>query len=483
MPAACLTFTTLEKPPVNRTDRNLLLLLGAAFVAGVTVAAATGAFATRPELPAPGEAAPAEQTGEPAPTPGASTLAASEEARRTPIVEAVERVAPAVVSITTSTPVQSWFGTQNASSDGSGVVIDASGLVLTNAHVVAQAQTIKASFVDGAAYEARVLGLDENLDLAVLQLEGARDLVAVPIGSSAGLMLGEPVIAIGNPYGLGHTVTTGVVSSLHRSLETRQRVYQDFLQTDASINPGNSGGPLLDIRGRLIGINTAIYAEGQNIGFAIPSDRAIKIAKDLAQFGTVQAPWLGVDLLDLSVRTRDGVRGAVKVSKVYSGTGAERGGLQVGDVLVEVDGRAIQGRGDLNAYLATYDPGQVVRLVALRGESKLELSVSSQALAADVVDRTLSAVLGVEIAEYDSEEGLKHQPRVRGVVVTRATQGGAWQKAGLRAGDVIAEVSGQRVTTTAELRQILLRAKIGHRGSVLVTVWRGPSSGRFELPI
>ncbi len=467
---------------MTRTDRNLLLLLGAAFMAGVTVAAATGAFATRPALP---DAA-AQATNELAPTEESAApieLAASEEARRTPIVEAVERVAPAVVSITTSTPVKSWMGTQTASGDGSGVVIAPTGLVLTNAHVVAQAQTIKASFVDGRSFEARVLGLDENLDLAVLQLEGATDLVAVPIGSSAGLMLGEPVIAIGNPYGLGHTVTTGVVSSLHRSLETGKRVYQDFLQTDASINPGNSGGPLLDIRGRLIGINTAIYAEGQNIGFAIPSDRAMKVARDLAQFGTVLAPWLGCDLENLNIRSREGVRGAVKVTRIYPGTGAEKSGLQSGDVLIEADGRAIQGRSDLNAYLASYEPGRVLTLSVLRGETRQTLEVSSQQLDPRLVDDSLSSVLGVEVADADSEDGRKFQPKVKGVVVTRALPGGAWANAGLRAGDVISEMNGQRVTNVDTLRLLLQRAKSGHRGSALLTIWRGPSSGRFELPI
>lgn len=475
------TLVLPGKGSVTRTDRNLLLLLAVAFVAGVVVASATGAFATRPGLP---EATPpaAEQPAD-APASADDALPASEEARRTPVVEAVERVAPAVVSITTETPVQSWFGPQTASSDGSGVVIDESGLVLTNAHVVAQAQTIKATFPSGETYVARVLGLDENLDLAVLKLDGVSGLVAVPIGSSANLMLGEPVIAIGNPYGLGHTVTTGVVSSVHRTLETRQRVHQDFLQTDASINPGNSGGPLLDIRGRLIGINTAIYAEGQNIGFAIPSDRALKVARDLAQFGTVQAPWLGCDLADLSVRGKEGVRGAVKVTRIHPGTGAESAGLQRGDVVLEADGRAVQGRSDLNAYLASYEPGRVVRLGLLREERQLTLEVRSQSPDPKMVEQSLRELLGVTLADAGSEAARRYPARVSGVVIVGLEADGAVARAGLRVGDVISEINGQRVGTVEELKTLILRAKVGHRGSALLTVWRGAAAGRFELPI
>ncbi len=467
---------------MTRTDRNLLVLLGAAFSAGVVVAAATGAFATRPELGPDGR--PESPLVASAQTGGASTDdAAAEAARHTPLVSAVERVAPTVVSITTETPVQSWFGTQRASSEGSGVVIDPSGVVLTNAHVVAQAQTIQASFADGSAYEATVLGLDQDLDLAVLRLQGAPALTAVTIGSSAGLLLGEPVIAIGNPYGLGHTVTTGVVSSLHRSLETRQRVYQDFIQTDASINPGNSGGPLLDIRGRLIGINTAIYAEGQNIGFAIPSDRALKVANDLLQFGSVVAPWLGCDLVDVSLRGPSGARVAVKVSRVYPKTGAEAAGLQSGDVILEVDGRAVQGRSDLNAFLASFSPGRVIEATVMRGETETSVRVTSQAIDPRIVDEILSEALGIEVASMTAADAKRFPTRVQGVVVTRVSPDGAFSAAGLRVGDLISDINGQRVTSEDELRQILLRAKSGHRGEALVTIWRGKASGRFQLNI
>lgn len=470
--------------PVTRTDRNLLVLLGAAFSAGVVVAAATGAFATRPELGPDGRPRSEPAAIEASASPGTSTDDPSAEAdRHTPLVTAVERVAPTVVSITTETPVQSWFGTQRASSEGSGVVIDPSGVVLTNAHVVAQAQTIQASFADGSAYEATVLGLDQDLDLAVLRLQGAPQLTAVTIGSSADLMLGEPVIAIGNPYGLGHTVTTGVVSSLHRSLETRQRVYQDFIQTDASINPGNSGGPLLDIRGRLVGINTAIYAEGQNIGFAIPSDRALKVAGDLLQFGSVVAPWLGCDLEDATLRGPSGARAAVKVSRVYPGTGAEKAGLQRGDVILEIDGRAVQGRSDLNAFLASFSPGRVVDARVLRGETETKVRVTSQAIDPAIVDQILSRALGIEVAPLTAEAAKRFPSRVQGVLVTRVSPDGAFAAAGLRVGDLISDINGQRVTSEDELRQILLRAKSGHRGEALVTVWRGKAAGRFQLNI
>ena len=224
--------------------------------------------------------------------------------RRSFAVEAVQSAAPAVVSITTEIPNQStfsWFyGEQTSSADGSGVVVEDSGIVLTNAHVVERAVHIEAHLLNGDRYSARLIGMAQELDLAVLQLEAPlkTDFPTVDIGMSSDLMLGESVIAIGNPLGLGLTVTTGVISATSRVLETERRIYQDFLQTDASINPGNSGGPLLDINARLIGINTAIRADAQNIGFAIPVDRAIKVAQDLLTYGEVKIPWLGVDLVD-----------------------------------------------------------------------------------------------------------------------------------------------------------------------------------------
>jgi serine protease Do len=417
--------------------------------------------------------------------PSGGALAPQKDPERyTPVVQAVERVRPAVVSITTTTPVTDPFtrfatGATTASTEGSGVVIDTRGIVLTNNHVVERATRITASFDDGRSYEADVLGLSAELDLAVLQLklpEGTPStLVAAPLGRSSDLMLGEPVIAMGNPFGLGLTVTTGVLSSTSRQIETAGRIYQDFLQTDASINPGNSGGPLLDVHGNLIGINTAIRADAQGIGFAIPVDRAIKIAHDLAEFGAVRVPWLGVDLSEVVVRTPSGKRGrtvVVRVDRVWAD-----GPLQVGDLIGAVDGRSVQGRSDLNAYLSAYKPGRTVVIAATRSDTALDLDVRTSDLPDRVVNTSLREVLGVEV----EQTGRTSSPA--GVRVRDLTTDGSFARAGLRKGDEITAVNGRAVESTDDLKRLLAGLKSSHRGTALLTVRRGDATGRVNVAI
>jgi S1-C subfamily serine protease len=231
--------------------------------------------------------------------------------RRTATVRAVEKVGPAVVNITTERVVRrrspfSGFGgdplfdqffrdffsprtrNQTVQSLGSGVVIDPEGRVITNEHVVARASRIRVSLADGREFEATLVGADPNNDLAVLQIDTEEELPWVAPGSSRDLLVGEPVIAIGNPFGLSNTVTTGVLSATDRSINTNGRTFHGFLQTDASINPGNSGGPLLNAEGTLIGINTAIYQGAEGIGFAIPIDVARRVVAELIEHGEVQ---------------------------------------------------------------------------------------------------------------------------------------------------------------------------------------------------
>jgi serine protease Do len=241
--------------------------------------------------------------------------------RRTTTVRVVERTGPAVVSVTTekrapeANPFRPFAGDpffdrffqdffeprlpQAEQSLGSGVLIDAQRHVLTNEHVVTRAERIRVSLADGREFGAKLIGADPNNDIAVLEVETQEKLPWIEPGSSADLMVGEPVIAIGNPFGLSHTVTTGVISALGRSLRTDERVYHGFLQTDASINPGNSGGPLLNAEGHLIAINTAVYNRAQGIGFAIPIDDARRVVRELIDHGEVSPVWLGMDLQDL----------------------------------------------------------------------------------------------------------------------------------------------------------------------------------------
>jgi S1-C subfamily serine protease len=266
--------------------------------------------------------------------------------RRTTTVRVVERTGPAVVNVTTeqraaeANPFRPFAGDpifdrffqdffeprvpRAEQSLGSGVLIDAQRHVLTNEHVVTRAERIKVSLADGREFGAKLIGADPNNDIAGARGGDAGEAAVDRAGSSADLMVGEPVIAIGNPFGLSHTVTTGVISALGRSLRTDERVYHGFLQTDASINPGNSGGPLLNAEGHLVGINTAVYNRAQGIGFAIPIDDARRVVRELIDHGEVSPVWLGIDLQDPRRRARRRARAALFGSAARSSRACAR---------------------------------------------------------------------------------------------------------------------------------------------------------------
>jgi len=410
--------------------------------------------------------------------------------RRTPVVEAVARAAPAVVSITTEVASPSPFfhySKETSTSEGSGAVVRADGVVLTNAHVVSGALSMKATFEDGTSYKADVLGLDENLDLAVLKLDGVPgNLPTIPLGTSSDLILGEPVIAIGNPFGLGHTVTTGVVSSTSRTLEVADRVFQDYIQTDAGINPGNSGGPLLNIRGELIGINCAIRRDAENIGFAIPVDRAAKVARDLLRYGSVRAPWLGVTVEDIGgpryARTAF-ADGAVVVTRVDA-QAATNAGLVEGDIIVEVDGRPVHSRDDLNLHLAASKPGDEVQVKVVRKNQTFTFKMVADSVPSDTAAHLVDGVLGITVTPLDAANartfGLR---KAHGLLVTQASPKGTFVAAGLRAGDLIVAVNGVDVRTEEDLRNALVLARSAHRGMVLLTVLRGAGGGYVKVAL
>jgi len=302
-------------------------------------------------------------------------ISAHQTDRHSPVVEAVSRVSPAVVNISSSYEVRkrpnpfSGFGLDpffdnffrdffdprferrhQSTSLGSGVVIDGKrGFILTNAHVIERAGTIKIVLQDEREFEAQIVGADPDSDLAVLKIDSDESLPAIDMGSSDDLMIGETVIAIGNPFGFSHTVTTGVISAVDRSIRTDDRVFHNFIQIDASINPGNSGGPLLNINGELIGINTAIYAKAQGIGFAIPISKARKIISDLIQFGEVVQAWIGITVQNLDARLAQyldysGKKGVV-VKAVEPSSPAQEAGLKPGDILLLHDGYELLGPG------------------------------------------------------------------------------------------------------------------------------------------
>jgi serine protease Do len=417
--------------------------------------------------------------------------------RRNAAVRVVESAGPAVVNITTETEVQrrpfSGFGgdpffdrffrdffepgrSRRNQSLGSGVIIDADGHVLTNEHVIARASRIYVTLADGREFDASLVGADPNNDLAVLQIKGEGKLPWVEPGSSAGLMVGEPVIAIGNPFGLSNTVTTGVVSALDRSIRSEDRAFYGFIQTDASINPGNSGGPLLDAEGSLIGINTAIYQRAQGIGFAIPIDVAKRIVEELIAHGEVAPVWLGLELQDLDPSLGEamdlprGTRGAL-IADVVGNTPAAKAALRRGDVIREVNGREVQTARAFYAMLEHATADEALELGVLRGGKTLEIRAMTEEIASGAIDQLVERLLGLELAPH---EGGGFQ--VRGVVA----QSGAAQ-VGFRSGDRLLRINGQRVPDRAALRRAVLSLR--GRDRALIGVRRGHGQYHVTVPL
>ncbi len=346
-------------------------------------------------------------------------------------------------------------------SAGSGVIVDATqGYVVTNRHVVADADKIIVTLRDRRQFEAELLGSDPGTDIALLRIE-PDELVALSVGDSDSLKVGDFVVAIGNPFGLGQTVTSGIVSALGRS-GLNIEGYEDFIQTDASINPGNSGGALVNLKGELIGINTAILApSGGNIGigFAVPSNMARAVMDQLINYGEVRRGRLGVVVQDLTPDLAEALgvdvsRGAV-ITQVRQGSSADQAGLKAGDVVVEINGRPVRGSTDLrnkvgltrigeNLELKLYREGELRTLKARVGEA-----VGAALRGDDAVPQLAGAVFS------DIRQGMPLYGKIEGVLVAKLERvSPAWQN-GLRRGDVIVAVNRRRVKSVDELTQVL----------------------------
>src|SRR3989454_9686563 len=330
------------------------------------------------------------------PAVAAARGAESDPERRSLVVQAVEKASPAVVNVSTEQVVErhaspfpfpqdpffedffrAFIGPRprrlKPTSLGSGVIVAADGTIMTSVHGIERASRIHVTLADQREFDATLVGADADADIAVVRVKAGGDLPHIPFGSSADLMIGETVIAIGNPFGLSHTVTTGVVSAVGRSLHEEDRTYTDFIQTDASINPGNSGGPLLDIKGELIGINTAIYGKAQGIGFAIPVDRARRVMKDLISYGEVRHAWIGLVVQDLTpdLAQHFGVRRGVVVAQVEPKSPAEAAGIERGAAITKVNGRDTASRDEFEQRIADHAEGDHLTLT-LRREGRDE---------------------------------------------------------------------------------------------------------------
>jgi len=416
----------------------------------------------------------------------AAPLAAqsSQAARRTPVVTVAEKVSPAVVNVSAESVVRdvdpffgSFFGPseRRTQSLGSGLIVDANGIVVTNAHVIEGASRIVVTTLDGRELDADVLGSDRDADLAVLKLK-ARGLPAVPLGRSTDLMIGETVIAIGNPFGLSHTVTSGVLSALGRTVpsERGERVFTDFLQTDASINPGNSGGPLVNILGEVVGINTAIIQGASGIGFAIPADRARRVVDDLLRYGELRALWTGARLLtvdaELAQRSELPVRRGAMVFKIYPDSPAVAAGLHEEDVIVAVNGHPVTAREDVATAIYTAPAGTALELEVRRGDKTVKVSLKAV---------TPPQGLGRELLERNV--GLRVEEAGGSLVIRRVADGSLAERKGLRPGDLILGANGQEIKKLDELGREVLRGL--DRGGLLLAVQRGRFVYNLDFPL
>jgi serine protease Do/serine protease DegQ len=396
----------------------------------------------------------------------------------------LEKVTPAVVNIATrgvertrvpllDDPFFSRFFNlpgipveKKTQSLGSGVVVDARrGFVLTNHHVVEAAREIRLTFKDGRTLQAKLLGSDPESDVAVLQVPPGQ-LTELPLGDSDALRVGDYLAAIGNPFGLGQTVTTGIVSALGRT-GLGIEGYEDFIQTDASINPGNSGGALVNLKGELIGINTAILSPGQQggnvgIGFAIPINMARRLMEQIVQHGAVQRGQIGVSAQDLTPAIAEALgvshsQGAV-VTAVAPRSPAARAGLKPGDLLLEVNGRAAKGSGDLRNLIGLLRVGETAALKVLRGGREFLVRVeiahtASAGTAAAALDDRLAGATLADIAEGSPWHG-----RIEAVLVTAVEPGSPAAAAGLEAEDLLVAINRQRVRHLEEARAVLAKA-------------------------
>jgi Do/DeqQ family serine protease len=425
----------------------------------------------------------------------------------TAFVEVARKVLPSVVSIRSErtvtvspgegfgkdffkgTPFEDFFkgfggppSKQKQRGEGSGVIVDSRGYVLTNYHVVGEAEKITVRLYDGREFKGTIQGVDPKTDLAVIHVE-ADNLSAAVLGDSDRLQVGEWAIAIGSPFGLQETVTVGVISAKGRSgLGTG--TYEDFIQTDASINPGNSGGPLVNIRGEVIGINAMIIQPGQGIGFAIPINLAKTIMTQLITHRKVIRPWVGIGLQDLSedlvksfnLKEREGVL----INQVFEGSPAEKAGLKPGDIVTDIDGTKVKSSQELVKEVLKKAVGQEIRLGIVREGNRLEVSLTTAQMPDEprrqqALEEEKKEWFGLRVRELTPEAakelGLR---RVEGVLIERVEPGSPAHEVGLRAGDVILEVNRQRIRTEEEYRKAMEKV-IPEKGALLL-VSRGGST-------
>jgi serine protease Do len=357
---------------------------------------------------------------------------------------------------------------------GSGFLISSDGYILTNYHVVARADEINVKLSDGREFKALVKGSDEKFDLALIKIESKAALPAVRLGDSDAIEIGEWVLAIGNPFGLAETVTTGIISAKGRVIGSGP--YDDFIQTDASINPGNSGGPLFNVSGEVIGINSAIISGGQGIGFATPVNMAKAIIAQLKEDGKVTRGWLGVMIQPVTPNLAksfalEDERGAL-VSEVVVGSPAAKAGFKSGDIIRTFDGKKIQEMNDLPRLVATTPVGKKVKMTYLREGKEAETTVVIDHLKEDshgTRSEDAGAALGMKVQELTSELARRlRSPETAGVLVTGLDEDGLAAEAGILLSDIVKEINGRKISTLDDYKKAIAAHKKGSFMRLLV---------------
>ena len=431
----------------------------------------------------------------------AAAAVAEGSPRRTPVVAAVEKVGPAVVNVYTESLVedpfaggawpgmdpslQDFFGeffpqpgprTSQRASLGSGVIVSADGIVVTNEHVIVRATEIRVLMSDKTELEAELVGADSDSDLAVLKVSAKGKLPYIALPAERDVLIGETVIAIGNPFGLSHTVTTGVVSATGRTIQAGDLVYQDFIQTDASINPGNSGGPLVNVEGNLLGINTAIHSQAEGIGFAIPATHVRAIVNQILDRGGVQPAWIGIQTQDLTpeLAFHFGVEPGtgVVVSSVDPESPAAAAGLTRGCIITRVGGERVRASAEFASRTQALAVGEALVLEYTRDGKTRSSELRVAAIPPEKLDAFAWSAIGIAVA--DAVAG-------RPVTVEKVRDGSPAARIGLARGDTILAVGGREIANRDEFRRRC--ATVRNKNSVLLTVGRGRRLYRVTVPL
>ncbi len=461
-------------------------------------------------------AMPSLATATSVPTPQAQTMAP------TSFADVVDRVAPAVVNIQVTSRAkpamtmmngvpgnmreffQYHYGPRDDSrrsqpsrtGAGSGFVVDPDGYIVTNEHVVRGADQVTVTFKDGKTATARLIGQDDKTDLALLKVDVEKSLPHVEFGASDNVRVGDWIVTVGNPFGLGHSVNVGIVSASGRTIGAGP--YDDFLQIDAAINRGNSGGPAFDIHGRVIGVNAAIFSpNGGNvgIGFAIPSAIAERVIADLKSKGIVERGWLGVSIQPVTEDIADSLglsdRNGALISDIKRQGPADKAGLMVGDVILAVDEAPIATLRDLPRLIANIDPGTQSFLEVFRDGVITQVNVRIGLQPGD--DKVASAApmqssdpdIGLSLRQLDpaSAEQLGFSPEASGVLVTAVEPASLAAEKGLRPGDVLTRADGKDISTPSAWRSVIVDARKAGKNAVLTLVRRGDGQRFVAIPV